>query len=157
MIVFSNTTPFIALASIGQLELLPKLFGTVHAADAVIEECGQGGRIVVPDLRDLSWVVPAGMSSGIQQLVLMELDHGEKQTIALALANKADFIIMDERLGRRLAEYLGVRVTGTLGVLAKARSSGLIPSFRAAAEAMCRQGIFYHAGLIERLATHLGE
>ena len=29
MIVFSNTTPFIALASIGQLELLPKLFGKV--------------------------------------------------------------------------------------------------------------------------------
>ncbi len=99
MIIFSNTTPFIALASIDQLELLPQLFGTVQVADAVIEECGQGGRIVVPDLRDLSWVVPAGASSSTQQPVLMELDHGEKQTIVLALANKADLIIMDDTRG----------------------------------------------------------
>jgi predicted nucleic acid-binding protein len=38
VIVFFNTTPFIALASIGQLHLLPQLFGTVRVAESVIGE-----------------------------------------------------------------------------------------------------------------------
>lgn len=106
MIVYSNTTPFIALASIGRLELLPKIFGKVHVAEAVIEECAEGGRILV---------------------------------------------------GRRTAEYLGLNVTGTLGVLAKAKTLGLIDSFRDAALAMQQQGIYYNTPLIQRLAQHLGE
>jgi len=53
VIVFSNTTPFIALASIGRLDLLPQLFGKVHVAQSVIDECAEGGRILVPDLRSL--------------------------------------------------------------------------------------------------------
>ena len=39
MIVFSNTTPFIALSSIQQLSLLPKLFAEVHVVYEVAEEC----------------------------------------------------------------------------------------------------------------------
>jgi predicted nucleic acid-binding protein len=66
-------------------------------------------------------------------------------------------VIIDERLGRRVAEYLGLSVTGTLGVLAKAQSTGLIPSFHEAAQAMRQQGIHYDAGLITRLTQHLGE
>lgn len=58
MKVFSNTTPFIALASIGQLEILPALFERVYVARAVIDECLEGGRILVPDLRALPWIVP---------------------------------------------------------------------------------------------------
>ena len=44
-----------------------------------------------------------------------------------------------------------------LGVLAKAKASGLIPSFYAAAQGMREQGIHYSDGLITRLAQHLGE
>ena len=54
MIVFTNTTPLIALSSIDQLQLLPQLFGNLYIAEAVIDECAEGGRIVVPDLRALS-------------------------------------------------------------------------------------------------------
>jgi predicted nucleic acid-binding protein len=50
VIVFSNTTPFIALSSIGQLELLPRLFGTVRVVPEVAEECRAGGLIAVPEL-----------------------------------------------------------------------------------------------------------
>ena len=89
--------------------------------------------------------------------VLLELDRGEKQTIILARKYAAHRVIIDERLGRRIAEYLGLNVTGTLGVLAKAKSAGLIPSFHEAAQAMRQQGIHYNAGLISRVALHLGE
>lgn len=157
MIVFSNTTPFIALASIGQLELLPKLFGKVRVAESVIDECAEGGRILVPNLRSLDWVTPVADEATSTLPILFELDRGEKQTIGLARKHGAAKVIIDERLGRRVAEYLGLSVTGTLGLLAKAKSTGLIPSFLDAAQAMRQQGIHYNAGLITRLAQHLGE
>lgn len=58
MIIYSNTTPFIALSSIDQLDMLPKIFGKVHVAKAVIDECAEGGRIIVPDITQLSWIIP---------------------------------------------------------------------------------------------------
>lgn len=157
MIVFSNTTTFIALASIGQLPLMPRIFGKIHVAEAVIEECAEGGRIIIPDLRKLDWIIPVTNLPVAPQSVLFELDHGEKQTITLALKHKADKVIIDERIGRRIGEYLGLSITGTLGVLTKAKEMHLITSFRDAATAMQRQGIFFNTALIERLALHLKE
>lgn len=107
MIVYSNTTPFIALASIGQLELLPKIFGKVRVAEAVINECAEGGRVLVPDLRQIDWVVPVADDNDLALTVLFELDRGEKQTILLARKHKAGKVIIDERIGRGIAEYPG--------------------------------------------------
>ena len=157
MIVYSNTTPFIALASIDRLGLLPELFGKVHVAEAVIAECAAGGRIVVPNLCKLDWVVPVADEPDAALPVLFDLDQGEKQTVFLAKKNVADKVIIDERIGRQVAEYLGLNVTGTLGVLIKAKSLGLIPSFSGAAMEMRRQGIRYNQKLIARLAAHVGE
>jgi len=56
MMVFSNTTPFIALASVGKLDLLPTLFSTVYVVEDVVEECAQGGPIPLPDLSELPWI-----------------------------------------------------------------------------------------------------
>lgn len=50
MIVFSNTTPLIALAGIGQLDLLRAMFGQVHVVRKVMDECAVGGRIMLPSL-----------------------------------------------------------------------------------------------------------
>lgn len=74
-----------------------------------------------------------------------------------ALADHADLVPMDEKIGRNMAEYLGLKVSGTLGVLLKARKAGLIISFRDAAELMRTQGVFYNQALIERLAKSVGE
>ena len=43
-------------------------------------------------------------------------------TLLLGVAHADALVLMDEKLGRNMAEYLGLKVTGTLGVLAKARS-----------------------------------
>ena len=157
MIVYSNTTPFIALASIDRLDLLPQLFGKVHVAEAVIAECAAGGRIVVPDLRGMEWVVPVADEQDAALPVLFDLDKGEKQTILLAKKKASDKVIIDERIGRQVAEYLGLNITGTLGVLIKAKALGLIPSFFDAAMDMQQQGIRYNQKLITRLATHVEE
>jgi predicted nucleic acid-binding protein len=155
MIVFSNTTPLIALSSIGQLDLLPRLFTQVHLVGEVIDECAVGGTIAVPDLRSLPWVKEVKSTPVQYPTVLLELDKGEKHTLDMARKLNADWVVIDEKIGRNMAEYLGLKVTGTLGVLLKARQQNWIPSFRDAAEAMMRQGIRYNSGLVERLAWRM--
>ena len=108
MIVFSNTTPFIALSSINKLELLPKLFGQIHVVTEVIEECAVGGIIPVPDLRTLPWFVEVHSSQAITISILLELDKGEKYTLQMAKEMKADrVIILNKSVGSRfLAQAL---------------------------------------------------
>lgn len=157
MKVFSNTTPFIALAAIGRLDLLPRLFGTIHVTEDVVDECAAGGLIAVPPLRGLDWVLIVTSPTQVAPHVLLELDKGEKSTLLAALAAKAELVLMDEKIGRNMAEYLGLTVTGTLGVLLKARNASLIESFREAAMLMRAQGIFYNESLVNRLAETVGE
>lgn len=157
MIVFSDTTPIIALSSIRLLDLLPRLFGQVHLVTAVIDECHVGGRIAVPDLLTLGWVAVVEVTAPIHPGILLELDKGEKHTLDMALKLKADRVLMDEKIGRNMAEYLGLQVTGTLGILLSAKKKGWIPSFLDCVAAMRNQGIYYHPGLIRKLAEEIGE
>ncbi len=157
MIVFSNTTPFIALSCINRLQILPELFGEIHVAASVIVECADGGRIFVPDLAQLRWIVQEKDSYDINLPILFELDRGEKQTIALAMKIPGSIVLIDEKIGRNIAEYVGLQVTGTLGVLGKAKKLGLIPSFKDAAMDMIAQGIRYNRKLIDKICIELGE
>ena len=70
---------------------------------------------------------------------------------------KADRVIIDEKIGRDIAEYLGLEVTGTLGLLLKAKQNGWIESFTESAKAMSDQGIHYNKALIKKLTTAIGE
>ncbi len=67
----------------------------------------------------------------------------------MAKEMKADRVIIDE--------YLGLEVTGTLGILLKANQNGWIESFTESAKAMSDQGIRYNQSLIEKLAKVIGE
>ena len=156
--IFSNTTPFISLCAIDRLDLLPALFGRVHVVEAVVRECAAGQAIAVPSLNTLNWITIAPSNTGTDpEPMLMQLDEGEKWTLHAARAANAEWLLIDERIGRTVAERMGLKVTGTLGVLLKAKQQKLIPSFSDAAQTMRERGIYFHPGLIERLARSIGE
>ena len=60
------------------------------------------------------------------------LDDGETAAIELAIALRADLPLMDERKGVIVARGLGLRVTGTIGVLDLAAERGLVDFGQAA-------------------------
>jgi len=157
MIVFSNTTPIIALSSIQSLCLMPQLFGEIHLVYEVIEECAAGGPISVPTLLEMSWIKPV-QSTPIQHAsILLDLDKGEKHTLDMACKHQADWVIIDEKIGRNMAEYMVLKVIGTLGILLKARQRGLIHCFNDSVKAMQAQGIYYNTALIKKLSQTVGE
>ncbi len=157
MIVVSNTTPFIALSSVNLLHLMPTIFTRVVVASSVADECSDGGKIFVSDLTTLAWVQVQSVHSERQLPALFELDRGERDTLLLAAQQTSALVLMDEKLGRNMAEYMGLQVTGTLGILAKARVQGLIPSFSQQALAMRQQGIYFSEALVTRISVKLGE
>ena len=60
----------------------------------------------------------------------MLVDKGEASAIALALENNNSTLILDDWKARKVAERLDLSVTGTLGVIIKARKTGIIPSIK---------------------------
>lgn len=155
--IFCNTTPLIALSGIGRLDLLSSLFGVIHVVEAVADECAAGGPVAVPDLSSLPWIRLIAADTSDLPGLLLTLDRGERDTLAMAQKLGAKRVIIDERIGRDMAELLGLRVTGTLGVLLKAKEQGWIPSFQDAVSHMQRNGIFYHPNLVEKLRRMAGE
>ena len=87
----------------------------------------------------------------VTQQYLSYIDQIRHHNLELAAQEQhADLVLIDEKLGRNVAEYLGLSVSGTLGVLLKAKRENIIPSFMQAANSMREQGIFFHPKLIER-------
>lgn len=56
------------------------------------------------------------------------LDDGESQAIILADELKSDVLIIDEKKGRKVAQRLGITITGTIGILIQAHNEGIISS-----------------------------
>ncbi len=130
--VIVNATPIISLALIGKLALLHELYGEVIVPSAVWEEVAIGGigRIGATELRQSDWIHVTSLQDPSRADLLFDLDRGEAEVIALAQELKADLVILDERLARRQAKRLRLAVTGTLGILIKAKQRGLIPAVK---------------------------
>lgn len=76
------------------------------------------------------------------QLLQQLLDQGESEAITLAINLKADRILLDERDGRKIAKSLGLKVTGVLGILLRAKQEGELSSFPDAINALVKTAGF---------------
>ncbi len=54
------------------------------------------------------------------------MDKGEASALALAIEKKTATIILDDLRARKVAKSLKLKITGTLGVLVKAKQDGVI-------------------------------
>lgn len=127
MIAVSDTSPICYLVLIGEVELLPKLFHQVLVPQAVIAEllhddAPEAVRAWASDLP--SWI--AVRESPASTTGMEKLQIGEQGAILLAESMQADMVLIDEKAARRAAVERGLRVTGTLGLLAEAAARGLV-------------------------------
>jgi len=156
-IVVADTGPLNYLVLIEAVDLLPKLFDQVLAPQTVFDELTDSD--TPPAVR--AWVTQAPDwfridpdPAALIDEATANLDAGEKAAIALALAIKADLVLMDDREGVTAAREKGLRATGTLGVLDLAARRGLI-DLTAAFARLKTTGFYYRQGLLDALlAAH---
>lgn len=111
-----DSTCLIGLERIGHLRLLPALLDPAYAPPAVIAEFGS----------QPSWLqVEAPTDRGMIAALRLIIDPGESEAVALAY-EKGFRIILDDRKAREAAQRLGLQVTGTIGLLLKAKERGIV-------------------------------
>jgi predicted nucleic acid-binding protein len=110
------------------LDLLQHLYGEVVMPPAVRDEVIAGGPAGIgsAEVREAIWLRLISLQDPRRADLLADLDRGEAEVIALAQELDATLVIIDERLARRHAERLGLNLTGTLGVLLRAKRRGLV-------------------------------
>lgn len=128
--VICNTSPIQYLNQLQLLHILPALAGRVIIPPAVVEELSQGrtSGINLPDVNVLKWVEIRRPVSELAVPLVTDLGSGETEVLMLALEMREAVVVLDDDLARRVAETLGLRLTGTLGLLLDAKKAGLIPA-----------------------------
>ncbi len=117
--VVIDSTCLIALERIDQLALIPQIFPTIIAPPGVQSEFGD----------PINWLTVQPVKNSVVVAALKtQLDDGEAQAIALALELGNALLILDDKKARRVAQQLGLKVIGTIGVLIDAKRKGVIPA-----------------------------
>jgi predicted nucleic acid-binding protein len=156
--VVSNTTPIISLLKVDELEILKKLYKELFIPyEVYIEiEAGKNKEYYV-DLATIEWIRIVKIQNEKSLSFFLDLDKGEAEAIVLANEMEADLIILDETLGRFHAKHIGLKVTGTIGILLKAKENGIIDKIKPILNGLVEKGIWLSEKLIKQTLTKASE
>ncbi len=152
MEIVINASPLILLSKIDRLYLLNKLFHTVYIPLAVLQEIQAIGKTDVQvNLSDISFK-ELEVTNRIAVLGLLgRLHMGEVEVMVGAIENGISKVVLDENSARNKAKQLGLEVTGTLGILLKAKKCGFIDNIREEVEKLKNAGMYLSDKIIEQL------
>ena len=154
--VISNTTPLIALAGIGCLDILQKIYGEIIIPQAVHDEIiGEPEKSAVINS---SWIKVKRISNvDAKRLYRAKLHAGEVEVMILGEEINADLLLMDDYEAKKTAKFMGFTVTGTLGVLLRAKQEGLITEVKPVMTALMNNGLFISKGVQDYVLKAAGE
>jgi predicted nucleic acid-binding protein len=152
-VVVCDASPLIVLARVGHLDLLHQLFGRVLVPPAVWSEVTRR-----PDAPGAAAVARAEWLQvrAPQVVPATKLGLGEREAMALAAELHA-ILIVDDGLARAAALAMGITITGTLGVLRRAKYAGLLVAVRPILDEMQANGLRVAEPLVHAFIQELGE
>lgn len=147
--IISDTSCLILLEKIGELNLLQKLFGEVIITSIIAAEFGNA----LPE-----WIKIVDAADKKYQNSLHEIvDKGEASAIALAMESPNCLLILDDQKARKLAAGLGLKYTGTIGILVDAKESGYIPLLKPVLEKIQQTNFRLTPQLEKKILELVGE
>lgn len=151
--VIVNSTPLIVLGNAGLLEILQKLYGRILVPEAVYQEVtakdDAAGMIL---LNGADWIqVEQVQNQSDARIFSSRLHAGEVEVMLLAREQKADLLIIDDNAAKSTAKYLGMKVTGSLGVLLRAKQMGFLEDINDAMDQIILNGFY----VSEELRKHI--
>lgn len=162
MTVVCDASPLIFLAKLDRLDLIARLLGPeVVVVECVarevtdIERAGEIERARLGAFLASASVVPSTETTPASA----RLSICDRQTLGYALRQRPDFLLVDERLMRRIADEQGLVTIGTLGLLAAAVNHGHLSAADALHDldlAVSRHGFRISVALYQRFRQELG-
>ena len=150
--IISNTTPIITLLTISKLELLRDIYGKIIIPEGVYQEIEEGkNKNFYKDLSQIDWVEIKSISDKKPLKYISDLDKGEAEVIVLANEINADLVIIDEKTGREYAKHFRLNLTGTVGILLKAKQLGFIKLIKPLLITMKENGIWLSQRFINQI------
>jgi len=149
-----------ALAKIGRLDTLIRLYSELMIPKAVADEIGiKPGKEndQVQALLKKGTLQLGQVSEKILAELPIDLGRGEREAIALAIDSGSDLVILDDQQGRLVSRDKGLSVTGTVGVLIEAKERGFVPSLRSEIDRMIEAGMWISEVFYHRILKEYGE
>mgnify|MGYP000862518243 CR=1 FL=1 len=151
--VIANSTPLIALNKIGKLDLLKEIYKEIIIPYAVYEEVILNSNKASNDFIKESnfFSIKRIKNEEARKLFVTSLHKGEVEVMILAKEIKADICIIDDLLARKYAKYYNLNITGTIGILLKAKELGLITRIKPIMDELKVSGIYIDTKLYNRV------
>ncbi len=123
MKIVSNASPLIFLAKIEKIELLDKY--EIKIPQQVYEEINKGTKIGKEDAQKIESLINGKIIKVEETTIDKEIEKqnmgkGEKAVISLAINQKINIVLLDERKARRIAKFYKLKPKGTIGILIEA-------------------------------------
>jgi predicted nucleic acid-binding protein len=146
MTLIWNASPVIVLAKAGLVDRFIAISDRVIVPEAVGREICAGDNpndaarqwLTLPSSRKLLQVAPEPSPF----IIAWDLGAGESAVIALAQNTPDSIAVLDDLAARRCAQALGLKFTGTLGLVLMAKQRGIIPAVREALDAIIGAGLY---------------
>ena len=158
--VIVNSTPLIALSNINQLELLKKIYGVVMIPKAVYDEVTAKSDSACRQVKAAyDWIQICTIhNTEEKKMYRAKLHDGEVEVMILAQeAPVAELIIIDDNTAKKTAKYLGITVTGTLGILLKAKRLGFIKQIKPLLENLQQSGFYIGKKVLQYVLENANE
>lgn len=147
--VLTDTSCLILLQKIDRLHILNQLFRKVIVTGKVREEYGD-------DLPD--WIeIRDCQSRELYEIFASMVDEGEATALSLAWEIKDCTVVLDDLKARKTAIELGFKITGTLGLLVKAKKLGFVDSLSNEIDKLLTTDFRISKRLIEYALNEVGE
>jgi len=157
--IIVNTSPIFYLHRLGLLEILNKLYGDITIPEAVRNELEKGyvqGEDV-PQLENYPWIQIMNVDMPEYLSLIVDLGLGESEVLAIATNHPSALVILDDKLARRIAKMRGFLLTGTAGVLLRAKEKGLIPALKPVIEKLLSLNFRLKPDLVNAILELAGE
>jgi len=126
MLIVADSSALIALAICDSLVLLDQLFDDIKVPQAVFDEVIIDGKPVAKTLKEYlnGKVVSAELT--VYVINAGGLGRGELEAMALYKQLQADYLLIDDRRARKVAQFNQITITGSQGILLLAKQQGFI-------------------------------
>ena len=157
--VIANSTPLIGLCKIGRLDILKTMYGNITVPQAVFDEVTKKNDSAKKQISEATWIhIEAVRETKSKRMYKAKLHEGEVEVMILAQEHDGDhLVIIDDGAARKTAEFLGLNVTGTIGVLIKSKKEGHIKEVMPLIFELEKHGIYFSEALKSRVRRLSGE